>query len=90
MERLRLCMSLAWEKIMNLISKSSSIYSGWFEKLTRKATQYCTEHLENKCDGCGEKLIFDEEITTRKGETEWMMMICSGCGKPVKQMLVRD
>lgn len=81
MKRLRLCMSLAWEKIGEIISKSRQRFSGWLEKWTKKEDLSRIDHLnDDRCILCGAKLLFDYEITTRAGKTETAMFTCVVCG----------
>jgi len=45
---------------------------------------------DDRCVRCGGKLVFDEELTTRRGGTEWAAYICSCCGEEHHKLTVLD
>ncbi len=91
MERLLLVLSLAWESLTKITSMSNYNYSGWLGKWTKKGTQFLTDHLnDDRCVKCGGKLLFDQELTTRRGYTEFALFICTCCGEEHERMVVLD
>lgn len=69
-------------KLGKIISKSKRAFCGWFGRWMEKGDLYLTDHLnDDRCVECGGKLVFDEELTTRKGYSETVTYICTCCGK---------
>jgi DNA-directed RNA polymerase subunit RPC12/RpoP len=56
----------------------------------KKGNQSPTAHLIYNCDECGGRLVFDRELTTRRGESEWCSFLCTECGAENKRLMVLD
>lgn len=81
MERLRLCMSLAWESLGKTISKSKQIFYGWLENLmSREPLSHTDFQLSDDCVMCGGKLYVDDVWSYRKQKPERVVMYCTCCG----------
>lgn len=52
----------------------------------KKDDLFYIDHLnDDRCIMCGGRLIFDHEVTTRRGSTESAMFRCLSCGMGIKR-----